>query len=69
MNYIQEFLRMYNQTRYNISYREMKKIYQESNILLTYITKSKQPIMKMMRRVQKRVQQDSRRRTKKSQKK
>lgn len=62
INYIKELIQTYLQYPYNISYREVKKIYQESDMLYTYITKSKQPMMKMMRRVQKRIQLDSRRR-------
>jgi len=62
VNFIKEFLLTYFQKGYNISYREVKKLYQESNILLTYITKSNLPIIKMMRRVQRQVKLDSRRR-------
>ena len=58
ISYIKEIIQMYMQQNYQISYREVKENYQNSEILNTYIAKNQQPVIKMMRRVHKKVKQE-----------
>jgi hypothetical protein len=60
LSYIKEMLQTYLKEQYNVSYREQKKVHKESEMLMRYIANSKRPIIKMMRRVNRRLQRESR---------
>lgn len=59
LTYIKEILGAYLQTDNKLSYREQKKVYKNSETLLKYITNNQTSIQKMMRRVLRKVKQES----------
>jgi len=59
LSYIQELLNTYLSHNYTLSFREIKKVYRNSDILTSYITKNKMPIIKMIKRVNRKILHDS----------
>jgi len=60
LTYLNQLLRTYLLINYNLSYRQIKKVYKNSGTLLTYVAYNKITIMRMMRRVLRRVKRESR---------